>query len=62
LIADSADLGRCSLDIDSTPEYPADADCLDYLFFVHDRHQGNKLVAMKYLYWEQNLVGQPDHQ
>ena len=62
LIVDSAALAQCGLDMDATPHHPADADCLDYLFFVHNRHDGNKLAATQYLQWEQNLVSQVDHQ
>ncbi len=35
-------------------------DCIDYLFFVHDRHQGNKAAAIQYLKWETNLISQID--
>ena len=33
------------LPVKATPALPADADCIDYLFFVHDRHDGNKEAA-----------------
>ncbi|MBO1014068.1 sulfurtransferase [Achromobacter sp. SD115] len=46
--------------LESTPAEPADADCIDYLFFVHDRHDGNKAAARQYLAWETNLVKQID--
>lgn len=39
-----------------------DAECIDYLFFVHDRHQGNKAAARQYLAWEKHLIGQLDAQ
>lgn len=42
-------------------DLPDDA-CIDYLFFVHDRHDGNKDAARKYLEWEMNLVSQLDEQ
>lgn len=35
-------------------------DCIDYLFFVHDRHQGNKAAAIQYLKWETDLTSQID--
>lgn len=35
-----------------------DTQCLDYLFFVHDRHHGNRAAAVRYLTWETGLVGQ----
>ena len=39
-----------------------DSACIDYLFFVHDRHDGNKAAARKYLEWETNLLSQIDEQ
>jgi len=48
------------LPIEATPECPADAECIDYLFFVHDRHDGNKEAARRYLAWETGLVAQLD--
>ncbi|AGW93999.1 MULTISPECIES: rhodanese-like domain-containing protein [Cupriavidus] len=39
-----------------------DVRCIDFLFFVHDRHDGNKAAARQYLAWETNLVGQLDAQ
>lgn len=46
----------------SSPQQPADADCIDYLFFVHDRHEGNKAAARAYLEWETGLLAQIDEQ
>lgn len=46
----------------ATPETPSDAECIDHLFFVHDRHDGNKEAARRYLAWETGLVGQLDAQ
>lgn len=43
-----------------THEHMPDEACIDYLFFVHDRHDGNKEAARKYLEWETNLVSQID--
>ena len=48
--------------IEATPDQPNDADCIDYLFFVHDRHDGNKAAARQYLEWETGLVAQLDEQ
>lgn len=62
LIADAAAWEQAGLSTESTPDFPADADCLDYLFFVHDRHEGNKRAAAQYLEWEMNLVSQLDAQ
>ncbi|MCP2899137.1 sulfurtransferase, partial [Salmonella enterica subsp. enterica serovar Typhimurium] len=43
------------LPLAASPTEPADRDCIDYLFFVHDRHDGNKAAARQYLAWETNL-------
>lgn len=61
-IADAAAWEQAGLRTEATPDFPADADCLDYLFFVHDRHEGNKRAATQYLEWEMNLVSQLDEQ
>ncbi|AOY94949.1 sulfurtransferase [Cupriavidus sp. USMAA2-4] len=44
------------------PEALPDARCIDFLFFVHDRHDGNKEAARRYLAWETGLVAQLDAQ
>lgn len=44
--------------IDAGPGWLADSDCIDYLFFVHDRHSGNLDAARRYLAWETGLVEQ----
>jgi hypothetical protein len=44
----------------SSPTLPADSDCIDFLFFVHDRHDGNKDAARRYLEWETSLIAQLD--
>ena len=41
---------------ETTTGIPSDSECIDYLFFVHDRHDGNKEAARQYLAWETNLV------
>ena len=46
----------------ATPDTPPDADCIDYLFFVHDRHAGNKEAMRQYLAWETGLIAQLDEQ
>jgi len=48
------------LDCVSTPDVPPNEDRIDYLFFVHDRHDGNKEAAKQYLAWEINLLSQLD--
>ena len=37
-----------------------DSECIDFLFFVHDRHDGNKEAARQYLAWETGLSAQLD--
>jgi rhodanese-related sulfurtransferase len=44
----------------STAAIPLDSDCIDFLFFVHDRHDGNKDAARRYLEWETGLIAQLD--
>lgn len=46
--------------VEATPDVPPDRDCIDYLFFVHDRHDGNKDAARRYLAWETQLLAQLD--
>ena len=41
-----------------TPQSPSDADAIDYLLFVHDRHDGNLDAARRYLEWETGLLAQ----
>jgi hypothetical protein len=56
---DWADAG---LDLEESPGEPTDAACIDYLFFVHDRHAGNLEAARRYLAWETGLLDQMDEQ
>lgn len=51
-------LRRAGAAIEATPALPPDADCIDYLFFVHDRHNGNMDAARRYLSWETGLIDQ----
>ncbi|MCJ8518512.1 rhodanese-related sulfurtransferase [Pseudorhizobium tarimense] len=44
----------------STPDTPSDAEAIDHLFFVHDRHDGNLESSRRYLAWETGLVDQLD--
>lgn len=48
------------LNVIATADTPSDQECIDYLFFVHDRHDGNKAAARQYLAWEMNLLSQID--
>lgn len=47
---------------EATPDAPPDAECIDYLFFVHDRHTGNREAMRQYLAWETGLIGKLDEQ
>lgn len=42
----------------SSTGIPADRECIDYLFFVHDRHAGNREAMKQYLAWETGLMAQ----
>ena len=44
----------------ASPQEPADSECIDYLFFVHDRHDGNLDSARAYLAWETGLLERMD--
>jgi rhodanese-related sulfurtransferase len=50
------------LDPTASPGDPSDDDAIDYLFFVHDRHDGNLESARRYLAWERGLTAQLDPQ
>lgn len=39
---------------------PSDWEAIDFLGFVHDRHDGNLESSRRYLAWEKGLVGQLD--
>ena len=45
-----------------SPDVPSDADCIDFLFFTHGRHEGNAAAARQYLAWEIGLIDQLDAQ
>ncbi len=51
---------QAGLPVEASPDSPSNAACIDYLFFVHDRHDGNKDAARQYLAWETGLVPQLD--
>jgi rhodanese-related sulfurtransferase len=44
-----------SLPTEATPGVPADKDRLDFLFWLHDRHEGNAAASAAYLEWEAQL-------
>ena len=49
-------------EVEQTSDYPTDQECIDFLFFVHDRHDGNMDAARRYLEWETGLLAQLDVQ
>ena len=51
-----------SLPVEASPDRPSDADCIDFLFFTHGRHDGNAEAARRYLAWETGLIAQLDDQ
>ncbi|NDL65227.1 rhodanese-like domain-containing protein [Acerihabitans arboris] len=46
------------LTVQSSPQDPSDAQQIDYLFWVHDRHGGNAAASAAYLAWEADLPRQ----
>jgi rhodanese-related sulfurtransferase len=50
------------LPLAATPDMPADADCIDFLFFTAARHEGDAEAARAYLAWEVGLIDQLDAQ
>jgi rhodanese-related sulfurtransferase len=63
LLAGSLQAWRdAGLPVEARPDVPSDTDCIDHLFFVHDRHDGNKDAARRYLAWETGLIAQLDEQ
>lgn len=53
---------RAGYPAESSPQVPADPERIDYLFFVHDRHAGNREAMKQYLAWETGLMAQLDEQ
>jgi rhodanese-related sulfurtransferase len=43
---------------EASADVPPDRECIDYLFFVHDRHAGNREAMRQYLKWETGLIAQ----
>ncbi|MFJ3521155.1 cystathionine beta-lyase [Pseudomonas sp. NPDC090203] len=48
--------------VSASPQDPPNEQCIDFLFFTHDRHSGNKDAARQYLAWEIGLLGQMTQQ
>jgi len=42
----------------ASADIPDNRECIDYLFFVHDRHAGNREAMQQYLSWETGLMAQ----
>lgn len=61
-VIDQAFFDASGLPLERESNIPPDTECIDFLFFVHDRHDGNKEAARKYLEWETNLVSRIDAQ
>ena len=53
---------EAGLPVEVSAHRPTDADCIDFLFFTHDRHDGNAEAARQYLTWETGLLAQLDDQ
>jgi rhodanese-related sulfurtransferase len=53
---------QAGYELESSPTVPEDVECIDYLFFVHDRHLGNRDAMKQYLAWETGLIAQLDDQ
>jgi hypothetical protein len=58
--APSSAWASSGLAVETSPDDPPDAERIDFLFFVHDRHDGNLDAARRYLAWETGLVDQLD--
>ncbi len=62
LTGTEADWRAAGLAMTATPGNPPDVDCIDYLFFAHERHTDNLDACRQYLAWEIALIGQMDAQ
>lgn len=49
---------EAGLPVEASPSSPPDAERIDYLFWAHDRHDGNPDAMRTYLGWEEQLPGQ----
>lgn len=49
---------QAGFSVEASPDTPPDSECLDFLFFVHDRHHGNQDSMRAYLAWEEQLPAQ----
>jgi rhodanese-related sulfurtransferase len=60
LSGDVMDWKAAGFEIVETPNIPADADCIDFLYLTPERNQGNLDDARAYLAWEVGLIDQLD--
>jgi len=51
---------EAGLPVEAAADRPSEAEAIDYLWFVHDRHDGNLAASRQYLAWERSLVAQLD--
>ncbi|NOX68824.1 MAG: sulfurtransferase [Gammaproteobacteria bacterium] len=56
------DWRKAGLTVVASPDRPGEKDCIDFLFFVHSRHEGDLEASRRYLEWEVNLLKQIDTQ
>lgn len=62
IVSGPEDWRSVEINVVETPDTPTEEECIDYLFFVHDRHDGNLDAARRYLEWETGLLDQLDDQ
>lgn len=55
-----AALAAAGAELERNAELPGREEAIDFLFFVHDRHDGNLESSRRYLAWEQGLIAQLD--
>jgi rhodanese-related sulfurtransferase len=49
---------QARLPVTASPELPPDSECIDFIFWNHDRHDGNREAMRAYLQWELDLPGE----
>jgi rhodanese-related sulfurtransferase len=55
-----ATLAKAGAAIEASSDRPTQEEAVDFLVFVHDRHDGNLDASRRYLAWEQGLIAQLD--
>lgn len=56
-LGDAAGWRAAGLDVEASANTPSDTDRIDFLFWNHDRHEGNFDAMRAYLRWETELPG-----